>query len=48
MIPETDRAYIAGLFDGEGPYILNVVVRGKRNTKVKVIVYQIVYDYRWR
>ena len=27
-------------------YILNVVSKRKRNTKVKVIVYQIVYDYR--
>ena len=33
MIPETDKAYIAGLFDGEGSlYILNVVLKRKRNT----------------
>ena len=48
MIPDTDKAYIAGLFDGEGSqYILNVVLKRKRNTKVKVIERQIVYDYRY-
>ena len=39
MIPETDRAYIAGLFDGEGQYILNVASKRKRNTPAKVIDY---------
>ena len=48
MIPETDRAYIAGLFDGEGSIHFKRGVEKKRNTKVKVIVYQIVYDYRWK
>ena len=37
-----DIAYIAGLFDGEGLYILNVVPKRKRNIKVKVIVHLIV------
>ena len=36
MIPETDRAYIAGLFDGEGS-IYYKKVKEKRNTKVEVI-----------
>ena len=48
MIPETDRAYIAGLFDGEGSIHFKRGSERKRNTKAKVIVYQIVYDYRWR
>ena len=49
MIPDTDKAYIAGLFDGEGSvYILNVDLKRKRNTKVKVIEYLIVYDCLWK
>ena len=38
MIPDTDKAYIAGLFDGEGSiYFLNVLLKRKRNTMVKAI-----------
>ena len=41
MISDTDKAYIAGLFDGEGSYILNVVLKRKRNTKERVTDYLI-------
>ena len=48
MISEVDMAYIAGLFDGEGLYILNVVSRRKRNTKVRVIDTQTLCVSVWR
>ena len=48
MIPETDRAYIAGLFDGEGSIHFKRGPEKKKKHKGKGIVYQIVYDYRWR
>ena len=35
MIPDTDKAYIAGLFDGEGSIYFANDRRRKRNTKVK-------------
>ena len=39
MIAETDAAYIAGLFDGEGSvYFLNVLLKRKRNTTVNPVI----------
>ena len=44
MIPETDRAYIAGLFDGEGSIHMRRGIEKKRNTKANLdIDYLIVY-----
>ena len=37
MIPDTDKAYIAGLFDGEGSQFFKRGLKRKRNTTVKVI-----------
>ena len=48
MIPDTDKAYIAGLFDGEGSIHFKRGSEKKRNTMVKVIVSLIVYDYLWK
>ena len=48
MIPETDRAYIAGLFDGEGSIHFKRGIEKKKKHKGEGFVYQIVYDYRWR
>ena len=46
MIPETDRAYIAGLFDGEGSiYFTRKSKKRKRNTKVKKVIR---YANAWR
>jgi hypothetical protein len=43
VIPDTDRAYIAGLFDGEVVFILKEHRKRKKDTKVnQVIVYLIV------
>ena len=37
MVPDTDKAYIAGLFDGEGSvFTLDVALKRKRNTKVNL------------
>ena len=50
MIPETDIAYIAGLFDGEGSIHFKRGIEKKKKHKgiSRDIDYQIVYDYRWR
>ena len=39
MIPDTDKAYIAGLFDVKVVSILLNDQKRKRNTKVRVIEY---------
>ena len=36
MVPETDRAYIAGLFDGEGSIHFKRGIEKRRNTKVNL------------
>ena len=36
MIAETDRAYIAGLFDGEGIFITQSVQKKRKNIMAKV------------
>ena len=36
MVPETDRAYIAGLFDGEGSIHFKRGMKRKRNTKANL------------
>ena len=48
MIGEVDLAYIAGLIDGEGPYILSVVLKRKRNTKARAIDTQTPCVLAWR
>ena len=49
MIPETDRAYIAGLFDGEGSIHFKRGIEKKRNTEVNLdIEYLTVYACLWR
>ena len=48
MIPDTDKAYIAGLFDGEGSIHFKRGVEKKKKHKGKGYRRQIVYDYRWR
>ena len=42
MIPDTDLAYIAGLFDGEGSIHFRRGVEKKKNTKVVAIEFLIV------
>ena len=48
MIAETDRAYIAGLFDGEGSVHFKRGIEKKRNTKVKAIDTQTLCASAWR
>jgi intein/homing endonuclease len=36
MIPDTDKAYIAGLFDGEGSIHIRRGLEKKRNTRVNL------------
>ena len=49
MIPDTDRAYIAGLFDGEDLYTCEEVLKKRNDTRVNQdIDCQIVYAYQWR
>ena len=48
MIAETDIAYIAGLFDGEGSIHFKRGIERKRNTKVRDIDYQTPCVSVWR
>ena len=48
MIAETDIAYIAGLFDGEGSIHFKRGIEKKRNTKVRDIDIQTPCVSVWR
>ena len=47
-VSDTDKAYIAGLFDGEGSIHFKRGIEKKRNTRVKVIDYQTPCVSVWR
>ena len=44
MIPDTDKAYIAGLFDGEGSIYFKRGIEKKKKHKVRDIEFRKAYD----
>ena len=49
MIPDTDKAYIAGLFDGEGSIHFKRGMEKKNDIEVNLDTdCQTVYVYQWK